>query len=689
MKRKIFAALLAVMMVVSMLPLSVMAADTTPEVTPCEHPYYATWAEWEAALATNPGWFIGDFYKAPTCTEKGVAQKAFCARCMKTWILENGKYVEVADEQDMQHVYINVDPDAHTFEDGVCTGCSAKENRLNAHFYVYKNGNFKKHVAEYHKNIPTGKSVNETCGTELEALIAANTGRYGGNVYGWYGGDGNWNGYAAGGQATVFDMSDIEYSYNGWYNIKVMIYDLAPVVFYDSYGEGKTELYSAKAEVGKTIGDANITIPTPTKKGYTFTNWRGDWEGNKFADEAAVNAIKVNGWTNLFAEWELTDYALTIYTTSFGERKNLWTSGKVLHMDDVIDLEAQIKDVIPEGYKVYEWEVGTGTYTMPASDAAIWVSFTPIKYALNFFPEGGNDVNPENKVVLRYDDEAYILPGTTREGYTFLGWELRAGKDGTGEVLAEELLQAGTEIQNLGNTHGKQFSLVAKWAVNDYTIIFDTDGGSEIAPITQDYGTAVTAPADPTKTGYTFAGWDKEIPATMPANGMTITAKWTANKYTVKLDGNGVKVDQCYKAVTFDAPYGELPELAMEGYVFRGWYVNGNRVKGDDLVKIAADHTLVARWGESESPLAERGIPKNMRPIEIDTTEGGKTNVASGKAAAVLGSTYKLTVTPDEGFEIDEVLVNGKEVKVNKNGKVSFVVKGNTYVDVSFAEIED
>ena len=75
-----------------------------------------------------------------------------------------------------------------------------------------------------------------------------------------------------------------------------------------------------------------------------------------------------------------------------------------------------------------------------------------------------------------------------------------------------------------------------------YTLTFDTNGGSTIAPITQDYGTAITAPADPTKTGYTFAGWTPAIPATMPAENLTVTAQWRYNSggssgysyYTIK-----------------------------------------------------------------------------------------------------------------------------------------------------------
>ena len=79
----------------------------------------------------------------------------------------------------------------------------------------------------------------------------------------------------------------------------------------------------------------------------------------------------------------------------------------------------------------------------------------------------------------------------------------------------------------------ENMTITARWQVNQYTITFKPENGGQDIVIKQDYGTAITAPANPTKTGYTFAGWDKTIPSTMPAGDMIITARWTENRVIV------------------------------------------------------------------------------------------------------------------------------------------------------------
>lgn len=132
-------------------------------------------------------------------------------------------------------------------------------------------------------------------------------------------------------------------------------------------------------------------------------------------------------------------------------------------------------------------------------------------YTVAFLSDGENTAPPQ----IRANAPAARPADPTKEGHTFIGW------------------YNGESEWNFETPVTEKLTLTAKWQINRYTITFDTAGGSEVAPITQDYGTTITAPANPTKTGYTFAGWDKTIPTTMPAGDMTITARWTENRVIV------------------------------------------------------------------------------------------------------------------------------------------------------------
>lgn len=127
----------------------------------------------------------------------------------------------------------------------------------------------------------------------------------------------------------------------------------------------------------------------------------------------------------------------------------------------------------------------------------------------------GKDGSGAASTVTKIYGTDLTLPGAlfTRTGYTQTGW---ATTDG------------GAKVYELGGTYSanEAVTLYPVWTVNRYTISFDTDGGSAVAPITQDYGTPITAPANPTKVGYVFDGWSQDIPATMPAENITLQAKW-------------------------------------------------------------------------------------------------------------------------------------------------------------------
>ena len=196
--------------------------------------------------------------------------------------------------------------------------------------------------------------------------------------------------------------------------------------------------------------------------------------------------------------------------------------------------------------------------------------------------EYAKQVLPSGTLATRPD-----APAAT-PGYTFGGWNKA---DGTAWDYASDKVT-------------DNITLYAKWAANTYTITFDTAGGSEIAPITQDCGTVITAPEAPTREGYTFIGWDKEIPTTMPAENMTVTAQWEINQYTITFDTNGgseiAPITQDYGTV-ITAP--EAPE--REGYTFIGWD------KEIPKTMPAENITLKARWKDTEKPTGEIIIGTN------------------------------------------------------------------------------
>ena len=196
------------------------------------------------------------------------------------------------------------------------------------------------------------------------------------------------------------------------------------------------------------------------------------------------------------------------------------------------------------------------------------------KYTITFDTAGGSEIAP---ITQDYGTAITAPADPTREGYTFIGWD--------------KAIPATMPAENV--------TVTAQWEINRYTVTFDTAGGSEIAPITQDYGTAITAPADPTREGYTFIGWDREIPAIMPAENVTVTAQWEINRYTVTFDTNGgseiAPITQDYgTAITAPA------DPTREGYTFIGWDKAIPATMPAENVTVTAQWQLAARMPDRE-----------------------------------------------------------------------------------------
>jgi len=177
--------------------------------------------------------------------------------------------------------------------------------------------------------------------------------------------------------------------------------------------------------------------------------------------------------------------------------------------------------------------------------------------------------------------------------------------------------------------------------------------------MTRDYGTSVTTPVEPTKTGYSFAGWTPALPETMPAENRTVTATWTINQYTLTFSANG-GTGSVPAAITADynsaVPLPEAGSLVRAGYTFGGWSHNtsGSTLLTPYTVK-AVDETLYAVWNivtYSELPssaVISDIIGQDSKPV-LQVTGNAVNGVLDNSLFENLGSKpLTVDVVDDEG----------------------------------------
>ena len=289
----------------------------------------------------------------------------------------------------------------------------------------------------------------------------------------------------------------------------------------------------------------------PTKEGYTFIGWyngESEWDF-----ETPVTAV-----LTLTAKWQINRYTITFDTAGGSEVPSI--------TQDYGTAITAPANPTKTGYTFAGWDK-TIPSTMPAENITLTARWQVNQYTITFKPEnGGQDI------VIKQDyGTAITAPANpTKTGYTFAGWD--------------KTIPSTMPAENI--------TLTARWQVNQYTITFKPENGGQDIVIKQDYGTAITAPANPTKTGYTFAGWDKTIPSTMPAENITLTARWQVNQYTITFKpengGQDIVIKQDYgTAITAPA------NPTKTGYTFAGWD------KTIPTTMPAGDMTITARWTEN------------------------------------------------------------------------------------------
>ena len=307
--------------------------------------------------------------------------------------------------------------------------------------------------------------------------------------------------------------------------------------------------------------------------------------------------------------------------------------------------------------------------SVPAEVTKLTAQWTAPTYAVTLNTNGGT-INSGNVTSYTYGVGA-TLPTAgdmTYTGHTFVGWY-------DNENLT------GSPIAAIGGTETGNKEYWAKWEINQYTITFDTAGGSVVTPITQNYGTATTAPADPTKTGYTFAGWDRAIPATMPAENLTITAQWTVNQYTIAYDLAGGTAEGNPDTYTIETGAFTLKNPTKSGYTFTGW--SGTGLDGENNMTVTiptgstGNRTYTAHWRYNGS-----GHSYSYYTIKATAWAGGSIS-PSGDVSVREGRDQTFTITPDKGYAVANVKIDGKSIGAVKSYTFENVSRTHT-IEVIF-----
>ena len=413
----------------------------------------------------------------------------------------------------------------------------------------------------------------------------------------------------------------------------------------------------------------------PTKEGHTFIGWysgESEWDF-----ETPVTAD-----LTLTAKWQINRYTITFDTAGGSEVPSITQD----YGTAITPPAAPTRT----GYTFAGWDRESPT-TMPAGDMTITARWTVNQYTITFKPEnGGQDI------VIKQDYGTAITPpaAPTRTGYTFAGWDRE--------------IPTAMPAENM--------TITARWQVNQYTITFKPENGGQDIVIKQDYGTAITAPANPTKTGYTFAGWDKTIPSTMPAGDMAITARWTENRVIViirpddskdepdpgtihqwgpwRSNGDGTHTRRCTASGCFDQQngkcYGGAPNCTQRAScILCGTkYGKTDPTRHASLEKLEAIAATAAANGRVEcwhctacDKYFADANGKTELTAENTVTEKVPPSIIQGSDARwKKGESSTLTFRSDAAFEdFAEVLVDGaalsSESYEKRNGEGNIIVE--------------
>lgn len=402
------------------------------------------------------------------------------------------------------------------------------------------------------------------------------------------------------------------HTFIGWYTAKT---DGTVVTPTTAYNDVKAKTLYARWEKSKfnlvidpdggTIDDSTdilesvleykeeYTIPTLTKKGYTFKEWKIEGEGS-----ALTGTLFTMGHQDakLTAVWEINSYELTV-----DPKNGDWEGSKD---SQTFTLEYNSTKEIPDptmtGYTFTGWElIGEGatlnstTFTIGAENVVLTATWKANKYPYFIY---------------------HYQQNITADGFTLIDADTKSGEENYGTILEAPVLTykgfTSPEVKSFVILESVEKNKINyEYLRNKYTLTINPNTGiwNETASDStlSLYYDAPQTIENPTKDGYRFAGWTINS-GTLTDNvykisdsDANLTANWEANNYIVTYNANGGSVDKATDTYTFDTKYENLPTPTRNGYTFLGWYTEkdgGTKVTTDTVVKTSSDHSIYAHW---------------------------------------------------------------------------------------------
>ncbi len=407
----------------------------------------------------------------------------------------------------------------------------------------------------------------------------------------------------------------------------------APAITVGPVGTAPTWSVSFNSQGGTAVSSQTIasngtaTAPAdPTRTGYTFDGWYTASSGGTLWDFAST---PVTADTTLYARWTLADYTVTFNS----EGGSPVASQNVLYGD----FASAPADPTRAGYNFEGWfpTASGGTEfdfatTAIVSDVTVHAQWSALDYTVTFDSQGGSAVS---SAIVPNGDPVLAPTAPTLPGFTFNGWF--------------DAASGGTAWDFLADTVSADTTLYAQWNAIDYTMMFDSQGGSAVSGEVVEYGRLATEPADPSKYGYAFDGWYSAATGGTPwdftsdtvVTATTLHAHWTPADYAVSFNSQGGSFVAGQSAAYGDVAT-EPSAPTRSGYTFDGWYTasSGGAVWDFTTDPVTGATVLYAQW----------------TPVDYTVTFDAQGGTAVGAQTVANGSLVAQPTPPTQaGYTLD------------------------------------